>query len=98
VSADGTAFLWESRSPPDLEWDVKAWETLRELYIPLAQLLKKVRDTMTLLGSEAVTGSLTYYGTAKEGRKRGKPGSILVCEELGKRFPCRPKKKAEKME
>jgi hypothetical protein len=82
----------------ELEKDVKAYEALRELYIPLAQLLKKVRDTMTLLGSEAFTGSLTYYGTAKERRKHRKPNSILVCDELGKRFPGRPKAKAGQTE
>lgn len=71
--------------------DLNTYTTLRSLYIPISQLAKKLHDTMTIAGSEAYISALTYYGTAKEARKRGIPNSITVCDELGKQFPGRAK-------
>lgn len=83
---------------PEFEKDLRGYEMIREMYIPLVQLTKKLHDTMTLMGSEALVSGLTYYGTAKEARKRKSGNSILVCDELGKRFPGRTKAKTEEPE
>jgi hypothetical protein len=80
---------------PEFEKDVNTVGTLREFYVPLTQLTKKVHDTMTLAGSEAYVASLTYYGSSKEARKRKLPNSILIVDELGKRFPGRSRTKTE---
>ena len=80
---------------PEFEKDVNTVSLLRELHIPLSQLTKKVHDTMTLAGSEAYVAGLTYYGSSKEGQKRKLPNSVLIVEELSKRFPGRPKTKKE---
>jgi hypothetical protein len=79
----------------EFEKDVNAVSLLREFYIPLAQLTKKVHDTMSLAGSEAYVAGLTYYGSSKEGLKRKLPNAVLITEELGKRFPGRTKTKKE---
>jgi hypothetical protein len=76
---------------PEFEKDVNTVGLLREFYVPLSQLAKKVHDTMTLAGSEAYVAGLTYYGSSKEGRKRKLPNSVLIVDELGKRFPGRSK-------
>jgi hypothetical protein len=78
---------------PEFEKDVNSVGLLREFYVPLSQLTKKVHDTMTLAGSEAYVAGLTYYGTSKEACKRKLPDSVLIVEELSKRFPGRSKAK-----
>jgi hypothetical protein len=80
---------------PEFEKDVNAVDLLREFYIPLSQLTKKLHDTMTLAGSEAYVAGLTYYGSSKEGVKRKRANAVLITEELGKRFPGRSKTKKE---
>ena len=80
---------------PEFEKDVNAVGLLREFYVPLSQLTKKVHDTMTLAGSEAYVAGLTYYGSSKEGVKRKLPNAVLIAEELGKRFPGRSRAKKE---
>jgi hypothetical protein len=79
----------------EFEKDVNTVGLLREFYVPLSQLTKKVHDTMTLAGSEAYVSGLTYYGTSKEGVKRKLPNAILITEELKQRFPGRNKSKKE---
>ncbi|MDR1864484.1 MAG: hypothetical protein LBR08_02830 [Bacteroidales bacterium] len=79
----------------EFEKDVNAVGLLREIYIPLSQLTKKVQDTMTLAGSEAYVSGLTCYGSSKEGVKRKLPNAILIAEELGKRFPGRARVKKD---
>jgi hypothetical protein len=79
----------------EFEKDVNAVGLLREIYVPLSQLLKKVHDTMTLAGSEAYVAGLTYYGSSKVGLKRKIPNAVLIAEELGKRFPGRTKAKKD---
>ena len=80
---------------PEFEKDVNAVGLLRELYIPLSQITKKVHDSMTLAGSEAYIAGLTYYGSSKEGVKRKLPNAVLIVEELSKRFPGRTRTKKE---
>jgi len=75
---------------PEFEKDVISVSALREFSVPLAQLTKKAQDTITLAGSEAYVSALTYYGSAREGKKRKLPNAILITDELGKRFPQRP--------
>jgi ribonuclease D len=78
---------------PEFETDVKTVETLRELFVPLSQITKKVSDTMTLAGSEAYVSGLTYYGSSKEGLKRTMADAELIVRELKQRFPGRNKPK-----
>jgi hypothetical protein len=78
---------------PEFEKDVNAVGLLREFYVPLLQLTKKLQDSITLAGSEAYVAGLTYYGSSKEGVKRKHPNAVLIVEELGKRFPGRSKTK-----
>jgi hypothetical protein len=81
---------------PEFEKDVNAVGQLREFYVPLSQLTKKLQDSMTLAGSEAYVAGLTYYyGSSKEGVKRKIPNAVLIVEELRKRFPGRSKTKKE---
>jgi hypothetical protein len=80
---------------PEFEKDVNTVGLLREFYVPLSQLTKKLRDTMTLAGSEAFVSGLTYYGSSKEGVKRKLPNAVLIAEELGQRFPGRSRAKKE---
>jgi hypothetical protein len=68
---------------------------LREFYVPLSQLAKKLHDTMTLAGSEAYVSGLSYYATSKEGVKRKLPNAVLIAEELGRRFPGRSRARKE---
>jgi hypothetical protein len=79
----------------EFENDVNTVGLLREFYVPLSQLTKKVHDTMTLAGSEAFVAGLTYYSSSKEARKRKIPNSVLIVEELSKRFPGRSRIKKE---
>ncbi|MDR1878351.1 MAG: hypothetical protein LBQ64_02165 [Bacteroidales bacterium] len=79
----------------EFEGDVNSVQLLREIHVPLAQLTKKVHDTMTLAGSEAYVSGLTYYGSSKEGLKRKLPNATLIVEELSKRFPGRSKAKKD---
>jgi hypothetical protein len=80
---------------PEFEKDVNTVGLLREFYVPLSQLTKKLQDSMTLAGSEAYVAGLTYYGSSKEGVKRKLPNAVLIADELGKRFPGRSKTKKE---
>jgi hypothetical protein len=80
---------------PEFEKDVNTVGQLREFYVPLSQLTKKLNDTMTLAGSEAYVAGLTYYSASKEGVKRKHPNAVLIAEELGKRFPGRSRAKKE---
>jgi hypothetical protein len=80
---------------PEFEKDVQTVGQLREFFIPLSQLAKKLHDTMTLAGSEAYVAGLTYYGTSREARKRKLPDSVLIVDDLSKRFPGRSKAKKE---
>jgi hypothetical protein len=78
---------------PEFEKDVNTVSLLREIHVPLAQITKKVHDSMTLAGSEAYVAGLTYYGSSKEGVKRKIPNAVLIANELKQRFPGRSQAK-----
>jgi hypothetical protein len=80
---------------PEFEKDVNAVNLLRGFYIPLAQITKKLHDTMTLAGSEAYVSGLTYYGSSKEGVKRKLPNASFIVNELKQRFPGRSQTKKD---
>jgi hypothetical protein len=80
----------------EFEKDVNVIELLREFHVPLSQLTKKVHDTMALAGNEAFVAALAYYGSAKEDVKRKQLNTVLIVEELGKRFQRNPKRKKDK--
>jgi hypothetical protein len=74
-----------------LEVDVNAVESIRNIYAPLLQIVEALDDTMTLSGSEAYSGSLMYYNSAKFGAKSNIAGAKTIYEELSSRFPGKPK-------
>ena len=73
------------------EVDVKAVESIRNIYAPLLQIVEALDDTMTLSGSEAYTGSLMFYNSVKFGAKSNISGAKTIYEELSSRFPGKPK-------
>ena len=74
-----------------LEVDVKAVETIRQIHQPLLQIVEALDDTLTISGSEAYSGSLMYYNSAKFGAKANIAGAKTIYEELSNRFPGKPK-------
>lgn len=71
----------------NLKVDLDAVETLKQVFIPLKQVIDMVDDTMLLSGSEAYIGALAYYNYIKGASKAGVPGTQVIYEDLKKRFP-----------
>lgn len=74
-----------------LEVDVKAVETIRQIQQPLLQIVEALDDTLTISGSEAYSGALMYYNSAKFGAKSNITGAKTIYEELSNRFPGKGK-------
>ena len=70
----------------EFEIDLKAVEELRKIYIPLAQLLQQIDDSILLSGSEAYVAALAYYNSVKMGAKMNVPGAKTIFEDLKHRF------------
>jgi hypothetical protein len=77
----------------EFERDVNTVGLLRELYVPLSQLTKKVHDTMTLAGSEAHVSGPPCYGSSREGVKRKYPTPYRLQRNRENVFPGRAKAK-----
>ncbi len=77
------------------EWkkDYKLFKDLTGILAELSPLFQDILDTTTEAGIEALQLSLTYYNMAKEVAKNNVPGAKDVSNDLGLRFPSRPKKK-----
>ncbi|WP_435524466.1 hypothetical protein [Chryseobacterium indoltheticum] len=56
------------------------------------QLASDLNDTVTLAGSEALTASMLYYGSAKEAASKGVATAKPVYEDLSQRFSKRGNK------
>ncbi|MGE5581458.1 MAG: hypothetical protein ACM3X9_02870 [Bacillota bacterium] len=72
--------------------DVAAVELIRSLYQPLSQITEALSDTMMLAGSEAYSGSLSFYNSfpkcdALQGLK-----AETIYKDLLARFPAKAKK------
>jgi hypothetical protein len=70
-----------------LEVGFKAVESLRLLYQPLLQITEALGDTITLSGSEAYSGALTFYSSVKSAKKSKIAKAEVICDDLSARFP-----------
>lgn len=77
------------------EWkkDYKLFRDLTGILAELSPLFQDIVDTTTEVGIEALSPSLTYYSSVKEGAKKNVPGAKDIANDLSIRFPGRPKKK-----
>jgi hypothetical protein len=78
---------------PEWKKDYKLYKDLTSLLSELRPLFQDIVDTATEAGIEALSPSLTYYGLAQQGAKNNVPGAKDITNDLGARFPGRPKKK-----
>jgi hypothetical protein len=62
------------------------------------QFCNNLNDTEMVAGSEAYISSLTYYNNVKQADKEGIPAARTIYADLQKRFPGRPRKKADVIE
>lgn len=81
--------------PEDLEVDINAYETLRQIRQVLQPIADMLDDTMLLCGSEAYISVLAFYTYLKGAAKMNVPGAKTVFDDLSARFPRRPAAKKE---
>jgi hypothetical protein len=80
-------------NPADLEVDIKAFETIRQIRQVVQPVADMLDDTMLLCGSEAYVAVLAFYSYLKGAAKMNVPGAKTILDDLGARFPSRPAKK-----
>src|SRR5262249_42893941 len=71
----------------EMRKDVETYKLLTSIRISLTQMLEKVIDTQTLVGSEAYSGALAVYVQTKVAGKG--MGLEAVADDLGRRFSRR---------
>lgn len=81
--------------PAELDIDLKAHETIRQIRQVVAPTAEMLEDTMLLCGSEAYIAVLAFYNYLKGAAKMGVPGAKTIYEDLSTRFPGRSPKKDE---
>jgi len=81
---------------PELGKDVTAVKTLKPILDVLATLHSDVDDTVLLCGSEAYAASRIYYNSVVYAAKQGTASAKPIMDDLSKRFPGTPRKKADK--
>ena len=75
----------------EMRKDVETYKLLTAVHLSLMQLMEKVADTQTLVGSEAYAGALAvYYQSKGAGKGLGLEGAT---DELAKRFSRKLKAK-----
>jgi len=72
--------------------DLAGYDTLRQFAQVIRPILDRVEDTMTLSGSEAYVGVLSFYGYIKGAAKSGVSGAQTIYDDLSARFPGRKSK------
>jgi len=75
--------------------DFKAVELIRSMYQPLLQVTEGLADTMTLAGSEALSGVLIFYNAVRYGKKSKVQKAETVYNDLRARYPGRTPKDEE---
>ncbi len=90
----------ETPAPPyiesaELDIDLNAYETLRQIRQVVMPTAEMIDDTMLLCGSEAYIAVLAFYNYLKGAAKMGVPGAKTIFEDLSTRFPGRTVKKTE---
>lgn len=78
--------------PAELNIDLAAYETLRQIRQAAAPTVEMLDDTMLLCGSEAYVAVLALYNYLKGAAKMGVPGAKTIYEDLSSRFPGRTAK------
>jgi hypothetical protein len=78
----------------EFDADVTGAAALLPLLKLLQQLLGPLSDTITLSRSEAAGQALLYYHSVKQAAASSLPGAAPIYDDLRKRFPGRPPKKA----
>lgn len=79
----------------ELVTDFKTAELLRSMYQPLLQVTEGLADTMTLSGSEALSGVLIFYNAVKYGKKSKIQKAETIYNDLRARYPGRSRKDEE---
>lgn len=80
-------------NPADLDVDLNAFETIRQIRQIVQPLADMLDDTMLLSGSEAYVAVLAFYTYLKGAAKMNVPGAKTIFDDLSTRFPTRPTKK-----
>ena len=79
----------------ELEIDLNAFETLRQIRQIAQPIVDMLDDTMLLSGSEAYVAVLAFYTYLKGAAKMNVPGAKTILDDLSSRFPSRPVKKVK---
>ncbi|MFA5327624.1 MAG: hypothetical protein WC384_07525 [Prolixibacteraceae bacterium] len=77
----------------ELDIDIAAFETIRQIRQVAQPIVDMLDDTMLLCGSEAYVAVLAYYTYLKGAAKMNVPGAKTILDDLSARFPSRPAKK-----
>lgn len=80
-------------NPADLDVDLNAFETIRQIRQVVQPVADMLDDTMLLCGSEAYVAVLAFYTYLKGAAKMNVPGAKTILDDLSTRFPSRPAKK-----
>ncbi|MDP2890479.1 MAG: hypothetical protein Q8P34_16125 [Bacteroidota bacterium] len=80
-------------NPEDLNIDLNAYETIRQIRQITQPTVDMLDDTMLLCGSEAYVAVLAFYTYLKGAARMNVPGAKTILEDLSARFPSRPAKK-----
>jgi hypothetical protein len=75
----------------EMERDIQAVDDLSTLQRPLAQLVTGLEDSMLAAGSEAYGAALAYYQAIKGAARARVQGAEAIANDLGQRFPGRPR-------
>jgi hypothetical protein len=76
----------------EIQRDYQLQKDLIDVLQQIASLVQKIEDTQQEAGAEAYNGILAFYQAVKVASEKGVPGARAIHEDLGKRFPGRPKK------
>jgi len=82
-------------NPAELEVDLNAYGTIRQIRQVAQPIIDMLDDTMLLCGSEAYVPVLAFYTYLKGAAKMNVPGAKTILEDLSARFPGRPAKKVQ---
>ena len=93
LATQDDSYLPRAFDVAELRKDVELAENMHPISVALKQLSEYVDDTYTLVGSEAYTGSLVVYQSAK----RNGQGAALdgLLDALGQRFARKSKEKPD---
>ena len=80
-------------NPEDLDVDLNAFDTIRQIRQVVQPVADMLDDTMLLCGCEAYIAVLAFYTYLQGAAKVNVPGAKTIYEDLSTRFPRRHTKK-----